>query len=455
MQSVKSSWAMEYGEGKSDLHQDSIFTKSYQCWDPEVKFFEKYDSMVECLVKWEGHDKLNDHEVWRKVPGAQGFPNWLDVERGACNPKETMHRKKKKKRKNEGRNPFRGQKTAPSRDGENLSRRTIRVVSSKERNKDMFPQNLSLPKVMLPPLGFSEFRIGNDFKDKSKQQVSKAPTSNRLDSLYKELMAKESRLKEIATNILKTDANSVLLHSILRRRNDPTQLGKGTRNSHNFNNNLNGSRSIREGAGTDNRNKRGNNASISTVNRNIVTNGQSTHGTQDRGNERDTGAQEQGTSNTLASPIQDTTGLNANSQSESILEKGKSSGIPNVRMVETSNRFMLMDEEGNELEKNSGGVDSNITNLYDGKNMNSGWIKKQERTLNKEYINREDKNDPPAINLDMDDSIDNQEEVESETDATAQMMNIDGHPVVATNSSCMNNMVLDGPNQPGVSLTQA
>ncbi|KAI3754129.1 hypothetical protein L1987_53907 [Smallanthus sonchifolius] len=443
MQSVKSSWAMEYGEGD------------------------------------------------------QGFPNWLDVERGACNPEETMHRKKKK-RKNKGRNPFRGQKIAPPRDGENLSRRTIRVVSSKERNKDLFPQNLSFPKVMPPPLGLSEFWIGNESKDKSNQQVSKAPSSNRIDSLYKELMAKESRLKEIANNILKTDANSVLLHSILSMKScnlrkfsskvndngvvtideDMVDTGSGDLDT---NINFPGtpiasyaknaqqrsqcypggkdpilpaisqkSRSIREEAGTDNKTKRGNNASIRMMNRNIIINGQRTHDTQDRGNKRDTGAQEQGTSNTPASPIQDTTGLNANSQSESLLEKEKSSGIPNVRMVETSNRFMLLYEEGNELAKNSGGVDINVTKLYDGKNINSGWIRKQLCSLydfgpGYRAVNREDEHDPPVNNLDMDDSRDNQEEVESETDATAQMMNIDGPPVVATNSYCLNNMVLDGP----------
>ncbi|KAI3693488.1 hypothetical protein L1987_76431 [Smallanthus sonchifolius] len=147
--------------------------------------------------------------------GDQRLPNWLDVERGACNPEEAMHHNKKKKRKTKGRNPFRGQKKGLSGDGENGSRRTIRVVSSKERNKDVFPQSLSIPKVMPPPLGLSEFKIGNDPKDKNKQRTSKAPSSSRMDSLYKELLVKESRLKEIETNILKTDANRELMHSIL------------------------------------------------------------------------------------------------------------------------------------------------------------------------------------------------------------------------------------------------
>ncbi|KAI3816851.1 hypothetical protein L1987_16557 [Smallanthus sonchifolius] len=47
------------------------------------------------------------------------------------------------------------------------------------------------------------------------------------------------------------------------------------------------------------------------------------------------------------------------------------------------------------------------------------------------------------------------EDVESENDATAQMMNIDGPPVIATNASCMNNMGLDGPTQPGIQIPQA
>ncbi|KAI3809558.1 hypothetical protein L1987_25535 [Smallanthus sonchifolius] len=336
MQYVNTSWAKEYGEGKSDLPQDSVFTK------------------------------------------------------GACNPEEAMHRNKRKKRKTKGRNPFRGQKKVPSGDGENGSRRTIRVVSSKELNKDVFPQTLSIPKVMPPPLGFSEFKIGNDPNDKNKQQASKAPSSSRMDSLYKELLVKESRLKEIATNVLKTDANRELLHSILSmnscnirkflakvndhgvvtvdedmvdtgngdldtnliqsgaqkasyakmlngehstiheekiqyypplvnsegikvavidpriprgdingggvsnendgftlvkgRRNGPRQVGHRARNSHSSNNYPNGTRNSKEGASTDNGNKRVNNASISMKNGNIVINGQSNHVPQDRGN---------------------------------------------------------------------------------------------------------------------------------------------------------------------------
>ncbi|KAI3814423.1 hypothetical protein L1987_14063 [Smallanthus sonchifolius] len=467
MQAIKKSWDKEYGEGSSDLHQESIFSKSYQGGYSEVNFFEKYNSMVECLAKWDGQHKLNDHEAWRKVPGNQGFPNWLDVEREACNQEETMHRKKKKKRKNKGRNPFRGQKSAPSRgDG-----------------------------IMPPPLGFSEFRLGSDQKDEGKNQVSKAPTGSRMDGLYKDLRAKESRLKEIATNILKTDANRVLLHSILSMKscklrkfsakvNDrgevtidedmvdtgsgdldnnikhpgapvASQMGQGTRYGNNLNNNLNGPRNIRTGAGTDNRNKKGNNAAVCMENRNIVINGQSTHSTKDTENVRDTD-------------------LN-----------------------------YWMRRETNWIKT----VEKGRANLYDGKKMNSGWIKKQERTLNKEYskmvtqdqrfeakkyvldqlvpldstlsewpkpqihyfrqlcslydfgpgylaVNRE-KDIVPPVNVEMDDSGENQEDVESENDATAQMMNIDGPPVIATNASCMNNMGLDGPTQPGIQIPQA
>ncbi|KAI3682281.1 hypothetical protein L1987_82153 [Smallanthus sonchifolius] len=54
-------------------------------------------------------------------------------------------------------------------------------------------------------------------------------------------------------------------------------------------------------------------------------------------------------------------------------------------VVETANRFILLDEEGKELdeeatvgvqESNKEGIDSN---------MNAGWIKKQERILNTQY----------------------------------------------------------------------
>ncbi|KAI3809561.1 hypothetical protein L1987_25538 [Smallanthus sonchifolius] len=166
---------------------------------------------------------------------------------------------------------------------------------------------------------------------------------------------------------------------------------------------------------------------------------------------------------------------------------------------------MLLDDEGNDLDNNTGGVDSNINTLYEEKNMNSRWIKKQERSLNKEYsnmvtqeqrfeakkyvldqlvplestkskwpkpqinyfrqlcslydfgpryraVNREVDKDPPENNLDMGSDRDNREEVESETDATTKMMNIDGPPVVTSITTTMNPMFFDGPNQPGVSI---
>ncbi|KAI3811869.1 hypothetical protein L1987_16565 [Smallanthus sonchifolius] len=449
MQVIRSYWAMEYGEGTSDLHQASIFSKQFKRWDLEAKFFTETNTMVECLAKWEGQYNSNDHEMWRKMPGEPRAPNWLDVERDACNQEEIMHRNKLKKRKNKGRNPFRGHKTTPSGEGENLSRRTIRVISSKERHKDMFPQNVPIPTVMPPPLGFSKFRMGSDLKEKHKKQESQTPARKRLDSLYKDLMAKEIRLKEIAMNILKTDTNSALLQSILSmktcklrkfsakvdaqgvvtidkdmvdtgsgdtdpnishpgapvasyartltgeqtdspkekvqyypplgnkgmigtsilrvditgggtttendgftlvtgRRNGIRRMSQGSRNNNNLNNNQNGSRNVREGARTENRNKRDNIASTSMANKNIVINGQNLHGTQDRGNERELRAQEKGTSNNSDSPITDSTGLNCKNPTVSILDKGKPSSTPDVRIVETSNRFLLLDEEGNE-----------------------------------------------------------------------------------------------------------
>ncbi|KAI3810776.1 hypothetical protein L1987_20398 [Smallanthus sonchifolius] len=59
------------------------------------------------LAKWMGSHKLNDHEAWRKIKGADGSKAlWLEVERNACYPEESAHRKNKKIRKIKGNNPF-------------------------------------------------------------------------------------------------------------------------------------------------------------------------------------------------------------------------------------------------------------------------------------------------------------------------------------------------------------
>ncbi|KAI3693489.1 hypothetical protein L1987_76432 [Smallanthus sonchifolius] len=205
----------------------------------------------------------------------------------------------------------------------------------------------------------------------------------------------------------------------------------------------------------DNGNKRVNNASISMKNMNIVINGQSNHAPRDRGNEREKRTQERVTANPSSAPIQVTTDLNSNGNSESI--QGKIKKQERTLNKEYSN--MVTQEQRFEAKKYV------LDQLVSVESTISEWPKPQItyfRRLCSLYdfgpgyraVNREVDKDPPKKNLDMGSDRDNSEEVESETDATAKMMNIDGPPVVTSIANMMNPMFFDGPNQPGVSINQ-
>ncbi|KAI3743666.1 hypothetical protein L1987_56728 [Smallanthus sonchifolius] len=220
---VRNAWMEEFAEGMSDLHQSSIFTKNTSLRGSDIQFFKQFDTMVDCLAKWEGSRKFNDREAWRKETGKRRvLPNWLDIERATCNPDEALYCKSKKKRKSKGRNPFKDQNIGLLGNKDTEPRRKIKVKSSKTKNllkslsqeAVIFSTSGDIPKVIPPPMGFVAFRMGKDsiVATGSKPKVSHA---SKLDKLYEELVAREVKLKEIAGNVLKTDANRVLLNSIL------------------------------------------------------------------------------------------------------------------------------------------------------------------------------------------------------------------------------------------------
>ncbi|KAI3811867.1 hypothetical protein L1987_16563 [Smallanthus sonchifolius] len=175
--------------------------------------------------------------------------------------------------------------------------------------------------------------------------------------------------------------------------------------------------------------------------------------------------------------------------------KGKSVRTSDIQMVETSNRFMLLDVDGNEMENNIEGMEGKDQKVHQPEERNAGWIKKQERTLNKDYsslvnqdqrfeakryvldkliplesvlsgwskaqvqyfrhlcciyefgqgylaVNRDKDNGIETNDIDIANEVENMEEVESETDATAMLMTYDGPilpleygPTVSTENS--------------------
>ncbi|KAI3714441.1 hypothetical protein L1987_73043 [Smallanthus sonchifolius] len=119
-------------------------------------------------------------------------------------------------------------------------------------------------------------------------------------------------------------------------------------------------------------------------------------------------------------------------------------GTSQIHVVETTNRFMLLDEEGNELEENSVDRDTNTKDKHAQKEMNEGWIRKQERTLNVRYLDRLSQDQRflydfgegssaaareriQELGTNYYDPEEMMEDVESEIDGTATMMKSDPH----------------------------
>ncbi|KAI3675005.1 hypothetical protein L1987_84585 [Smallanthus sonchifolius] len=187
MKDVRNSWVTNPGRDPIEKELILFYMGIDQSNENVASFFKEYDTMVEYLAKWKGSHELNDHEAWRKIPGTNNQSSrWLDVERGACQLEEVWSSKNRDPMKN---------------------------IFMQKVN---FMQNFFSSRPTITQLGFSEFKVGHD-KNKDRQ-IHSAPKENivsRIDSLYADLVAKESRLKEIAININKMDKNTALLNSIL------------------------------------------------------------------------------------------------------------------------------------------------------------------------------------------------------------------------------------------------
>ncbi|KAI3696555.1 hypothetical protein L1987_79576 [Smallanthus sonchifolius] len=113
---------------------------------------------------------------------------WLDVERENCHQEEAMHRKKKKKQKSKGNNPFNN-------------------MQGKEPDHVIAPFNL---------LGMGEFKTGHaKSKDPIPKSNIKESHMSRMDNLFEDLVARRAKLKTISSNINTTAENNLLVKSLL------------------------------------------------------------------------------------------------------------------------------------------------------------------------------------------------------------------------------------------------
>ncbi|KAI3675000.1 hypothetical protein L1987_84580 [Smallanthus sonchifolius] len=603
MKVVRNSWTVNLGTDQMDKDLILFYMGIDHSKENDAKFFKEYDTVVEYLAKWKDCHKLNDHEAWRKIPVTNSQNSrWLDVEREACHLEEAKQRKKKKKRKLKGENPFnvctqdktQYTETGPDYRNGKEYRRKIKVWSSKNHNpsKNFFTQKVNFMQNFVPSkptithLGFSAFKVGHD---KNKEHQNRlAPKENivsRMHSLYAELVAKETKLKEIVININKTDKNTALLNSILgmkscklrkfsakvneqgvviidenmvqpadtteennpaqneipntsyatilsgknnplreekiqfyppmddegftvvkRRKNNNRQTGLGSENNQRNNNAQRWRRRNNDEHHVVSNRKTGTPGLVNLHERNIVINQNREELPESLGAGRGEEVVGTNSGNKPDSPSPRLHDQNKMVSRESITGKGTNATTPNYRVVEMTNRFSLLDTEGNEVENVIEGMENTTTQVNKPSRSNEGWIKKQERILNTEYseeinqeqrfevkryvidqliplesvlsgwsnpqlqyfrqlcsihnfglgylaANREGGDDMSDVDMGMD--AENTEEVETETEGAAVMMKDDGP--IATNIVNQNSNETNpcSPNQRDVDMLQA
>ncbi|KAI3813487.1 hypothetical protein L1987_18212 [Smallanthus sonchifolius] len=349
-------------EGMVNLYEPTNDLIQGGVTDANINIFEEFDGMVECLAKWEGCDKLKDHEAWKKVQSVHGQrTTWLDVERNACHEEEDVHRKKKKRNK-------KNSDKEGKKKGKGLNVQDIRVwkkqlVNPPERNikfglqkiesrrristkKVNFQKDFIPPKVATQPLGLSDFNRGNDKehgkKVKGGSKKQKVTSTRRLRKKKRGLRrdkCEEEKKEEAASRNENVNGNMP---------NQVNELG-----------------------------------SAINVNDSIL------HKEQPESSRRSHSLEEQVTNSDLKGGMEketnNDTGMERNTNKG---RKSTNSRKPVVSMVENTNHFCLSDEEGNEIMDAINDRGDKVDEVATIEGLNNGWIKKQERNLNAKY-NRE------------------------------------------------------------------
>ncbi|KAI3684035.1 hypothetical protein L1987_84557 [Smallanthus sonchifolius] len=370
---AKERWKKQDVEAGIGAYSSMIKQLSNQEGNDKACFFEKYNAIVECLAKWWGSHKLNDHEVWRKSKGATGLPSrWLDVDRDACYPEENNHRRKKKKRKSKGSNPFTNTKNkATEAEGmdmgdtigeENRKKHKIWFSRNRRPSKNLALKKVTFSQEAIPMnasvhlMGLGEFKMGQTIsKIKTQKEEPKKSHMSRLNSLFEELEAKKEKLKEIVANINTTDENKVLVNSILGMKSFKVLK---------FSAKLNEDGKV-------------------TIDENMIEVDQDPN----IGMSISTDVPQPTYASRLSGQTSNST-LNNVIDHRKPKEQNPPEKEPYIKMVETSNRFVLLDRERKELHDTEEAMDtSSIGQCSTYKQGNERWAKKQERVINTKYAN--------------------------------------------------------------------
>ncbi|KAI3805712.1 hypothetical protein L1987_28330 [Smallanthus sonchifolius] len=372
--------------------------------------------IVECLAKWGNTPAFKDHAAWRKIHTSTVEKLLrLEVEKNACPDEEYLQRKKGKKHKRGGK--FKhgkilqvdgaagdGNMATGERIGNRLS---TKMGTTKDSNARMAGKSINLK-------------------------------SKAIWNIYNELATRESRLKEIVSNIIKTDDNTMLVTSILNMSKQRVTKFSAKVNEHggvsidenmienedasvkedlvvgnttgiSYANMLTGvsdkkemrnkTTGVRYGSDPKGKVQVIQNKNVSVHQRNIVKrtgpdtiaalNNGAGNGMQDNqpklNETQDKEQTGQNSENGIGGMHLDAMEFDPGNSVKAIHNKPRNSS---TSVVETANRFILLDDEGNELDEGA------TVNVQESKeegmdsNMNAGWIKKQDRILNTQYNER-------------------------------------------------------------------
>ncbi|KAI3682282.1 hypothetical protein L1987_82155 [Smallanthus sonchifolius] len=274
---------------------------------------------------------------------------WLDIDRDACQEEEAIHRQKMKKRKTKGKNPF-----------TSVSHQQTNQGLGAEQGQDMGQKRK-----------FMRVRVGKDMvKDAGETQSTWKSRKNRMDNLKKEIATKEARLEEIASNINATDTNSALRNSILKMKG--SKLVKFSAKL-----NADGGHNYRERPPKP----------ISTYERNIV-NPKSQGMNPDKDGQQDDNKTSGGEVKTCGNSIGSSIGVQADGDTGTVQnEKQKPGRTAQVHVIETRNSFQLLDAEGNIMTDDTMVNDTVYLGGNQSQEINGNWQRKQERVLNTRFHN--------------------------------------------------------------------
>ncbi|KAI3677372.1 hypothetical protein L1987_86998 [Smallanthus sonchifolius] len=359
--------------------------------------------MVECLERWQKCHTIQDHEVRRKIASRDGKHKvWVDSDGSTRHEEEgpdgrimKKHKGAKHCSKHNDHETEPNQRNRAYNSEEVTGRKKHKIWNSKNRKpeKNMpissvhFQQSFKGTDINNQPLGCSEFHMGSTTLQLVEiDNTNFTPKGRPRCMFYNQIMAKQAKLVEIATRINATSENGLLLSSI---------RGISFRNLKNFSAKIN--EAGNRGAGTHNpqaqnrdstRNKekgKGNDHVIVNMsNRNVVNNPRQQVSQEKQNGEVHMETPVVNNHPEINQPIDPSPGgnkeINGNGHTHETTHKK-----PKISILETKNRFALLDEEGNEIMDMIGEKEEDDNMGKIPRELHMGWIRKQERVLNARY----------------------------------------------------------------------